>query len=162
MRNWGIATVIACFVFQQGCGSGLKEFPTAKASGKVLCEGVPVPHARVLFEPIANDKQANSGKAAMGEVSEDGTFVLSTYGNGDGAVVGRHRVKVLGANPRHYPDFSCECATNDIDVVMEVEVAEGEENSFEIVLTKVSGRKQKQQEAMSAEDLDDILSKDED
>lgn len=138
-----------------GCGGGLKEYPTAKAKGTVLCEGQPVQFARVLFEPIATDNSANSGKAAMGEVTADGTFALSTYGNEDGAVVGRHRVKVLGANMRHHPDFKCDCATNDIDVITEVEVTRDGENSFDITLTKMTAKQKVQAERMADDDDDD-------
>lgn len=35
------------------------------------------------------------GKSAMGKVQPDGTFTLSTYAEGDGAITGRHRVRVM-------------------------------------------------------------------
>jgi altronate dehydratase len=33
-----------------------------------------------------------SGKAATAVVNQDGTFILSTYGRFDGAIIGKHRV----------------------------------------------------------------------
>ncbi|MCA9072207.1 MAG: hypothetical protein KDA84_24945 [Planctomycetaceae bacterium] len=117
-----------------GCGDGLERFPTAKVSGRVVCKGEPVPYVRVIFEPIADGKSANSGKAGRAEVQADGTFLLSTYGNEDGAVIGMHRVKVLAADDLKYPDFKCDCIVNDVNVIMEVEVKDIPENSIMIEL----------------------------
>lgn len=71
-----------------GCGdSGLKEFPVAEASGVVLCEGNPVPFAKVFFNPKkkSGSKSAIVGKPGFAFADKDGRFVLSTYGDGDGA-----------------------------------------------------------------------------
>jgi hypothetical protein len=115
-----------------GCGSG--SFPTSKVTGKVLCKGVPVANVRVFFEPLQTGKSAIVGKSGYGVADKEGAFVLSTYGDGDGAVVGRHRVRVDRPHPEDFPGFQCDCATNSEVDVMEVDVAAGRVNSFEVVL----------------------------
>jgi hypothetical protein len=75
-----------------GCGSG-SEFQTAKASGKVVFNGEPINLGLVVFQPIPEGKEL-PGKAAYGKLDVDGSFILSTYGSDDGAIVGRHKVVV--------------------------------------------------------------------
>ncbi|MHC2068231.1 hypothetical protein ACYFX5_12205 [Bremerella sp. T1] len=69
-----------------GCsgGNGLE---TAPAEGVVTYNGKPLPYGRVSFRPEA-------GSPATGEIQDDGTFTLSTYGTGDGAIVGTHQVSI--------------------------------------------------------------------
>lgn len=68
-----------------GCGeSGL---PTAAVQGKVLYQGKPLEFGSVLFQP-------EEGPPATGEIQPDGTFRLSTYKSGDGAVLGQHHVAI--------------------------------------------------------------------
>lgn len=74
-----------------GCGSD--NFPTAPASGTVICQGKPVSGGMVYFSPIGTGgKSAVTGKPASGSVGDDGKFVLTTYQDGDGAVIGQHHV----------------------------------------------------------------------
>ncbi len=40
----------------------------------------------------------DSGKRATGKLQADGTFVLSTYKEGDGAVAGEHSVIITGVD----------------------------------------------------------------
>jgi len=69
-----------------GCGGG-GEFPVAPAEGKVLYRGTPLQFGSVMFQPEA-------GPPARGDIQPDGTFVLSTYGDGDGAIIGKHQVRI--------------------------------------------------------------------
>src|SRR5262245_58967756 len=104
------ATLIALFAafvgLLAGCGSS-GEFPTVPTTGRVLCEGKPVPHVMVFFEPLQNGKSALVGKQGIGHAEEDGTFVVSTYDEGDGAVTGRHRVRVGPPRGDLHPGFKC-------------------------------------------------------
>jgi hypothetical protein len=50
-------------------------------------DGKPVAKGRVLFQP-------EKGHPADGEI-ENGKFTLRTYKDGDGAVVGRHKVAII-------------------------------------------------------------------
>jgi hypothetical protein len=48
----------------------------------------PLKFGTVVFQPL------QGGQPAQGKVAADGSFVLSTFNESDGASVGRHRVKV--------------------------------------------------------------------
>jgi hypothetical protein len=81
---------VVLVAFCGGCGGG-GEFPTATVSGAVTYDGKPVKGGSITFSPVADGEQ-EAGKPASGMVKEDGTYELSTYGEGDGAVIGKHTV----------------------------------------------------------------------
>ena len=89
-----VASVALAVASVAGCDNGPERFPTAPASGVVRCGGRPLAAGRVVFSPIAKSGSANSGKQARAYVDENGAFTLSTYADGDGAVVGDHKVFV--------------------------------------------------------------------
>ena len=132
------AALVFALTCLAGCNSG-GEFPTAPATGRVMCEGKPVPHVMVFFEPLETGKSALVGKAGFAVAKEDGTFALSTYGNGDGAVIGHHRVRVGPPHREDFPNFKCDCYLNAEVDLMEVDVKKGK-NEFELVLKKKTGR----------------------
>jgi len=78
-----------------GCGGG--KYEVAPVSGICSCNGEPITAGLVVFEPIpaAGADLKESGRAAAGVLNEDGSFVLSTYGQDDGAIIGEHRVRVF-------------------------------------------------------------------
>lgn len=120
-----------------GCSdSGLKEFPVAEAEGVVLCQGKPVPFAKVFFNPKkkADSKSAIVGKPGFAFADKDGRFVLSTYGDGDGALIGMHEVT---ATPD--PGHPCNCWSDDITVLMEAEVKSGQKNEFTVNVPPLAG-----------------------
>lgn len=153
-RSLILASIIASVA---GCSSS-KEFPIAKASGKVLCEGQPVPLARVIFGPIAQKGKSEAGKSAFADVGEDGTFVLSTYGTADGAVVGTHNVTVTSPHPEDHPEFDCNCETDGRKVLQKVDVRANGENSFTINLPPKTA---KSRPNISMKDLEDIVNSEE-
>ena len=75
-----------------GCGSAgsstMAELVPVK--GKVTYKGEPVKQGTIIFEPDGY------GRTARGKIQPDGTFVLGTNKEGDGAVRGSHRVAVVG------------------------------------------------------------------
>jgi hypothetical protein len=77
-----------------GCGRGYPE--TAVVTGKVTYKGQPVPAGRVCFWP-------KEGRPAMGEIGSDGNYRLTSFSQGDGAIVGEHRVSIT-ATRAHFPD----------------------------------------------------------
>lgn len=80
-----------------GCGT---ESATVPVSGTVTYNDEPVTQGRVMFVPISQDNPSHPGKSAYAEVAADGTFTLTTYEEGDGAIAGTHRVTYeLGAAP---------------------------------------------------------------
>jgi hypothetical protein len=125
-----------------GCGP-TGDFPTAATTGKVICEGQPVPFVTVFFEPLQNGKQALVGRQGIANAEADGTFTVSTYGDNDGAVVGRHRVRVGPPRGGAPEGFQCNCVLNSEVDVTEVEIKPGQKNEFELVLKKKTGREPK-------------------
>jgi len=83
----------ALLPFLSGCGGGRAAVEPAK--GKVVCGGNPVTVGSVTFVPIG-EPDSETGRPAIGAVGPDGTFVLTTYEEGDGAIVGKHRVEYTG------------------------------------------------------------------
>ena len=77
--------VVAAFVILAGCGDQRPE--TFPVQGKVTYRGKPVTSGRVIFYP-------ENGRSAQSEILADGTFKLTTFERGDGAVVGKHQVTI--------------------------------------------------------------------
>lgn len=73
-----------------GCSG--ERFQPVPVSGTISCGGKTLVSGIVFFTPLEKDEKGISGKSAGGRVSPEGKFVLSTYGNNDGAMPGRHRV----------------------------------------------------------------------
>jgi hypothetical protein len=69
-----------------GCGGDPNILPTARVSGTLAYEGKPVANGAIHFHP-------QKGQTANGIV-KDGKFTLTTYSDGDGAIVGKHRIAV--------------------------------------------------------------------
>jgi hypothetical protein len=123
-------------MFTPGCGGG-GDFATASATGTVLCDGKPVEGAMVYFEPVKEGSGSPVvGKQGFAWSDANGKFVISTYepGGEDGAVIGKHRVRVGKGKS------NCNCAMNEEADLMQVEVKAGEDNVFELVLSKKTGR----------------------
>jgi hypothetical protein len=110
-----IALTILVLLPFPGCGNAPPQAPpTLPVKGKVTFKGKPVTKGAVTFEPDG------MGKEAHGDIQPDGTFELTTYKPGDGAVPGTHRVAVSYAGktiPLKY--------TNVASSKVEVEVTEG-------------------------------------
>ena len=95
-----------------------------------------MPHVMVFFEPLQAGEAALVGKQGLAVARDDGTFSVSTYGEEDGAVVGKHRVRVGPPRANDHPGFKCPCVVNSELDVLQVEVKKGEKNEFELVLKK--------------------------
>jgi len=84
--------VAICSLGLAGCGTG-GQFPVAKADGEFHVGGKPLTVGRVMLSPMAAGEDATkAGRPAFGDLNSEGAFVLSTYDDRDGAVVGKHRV----------------------------------------------------------------------
>ena len=69
-------------VLVAGCSEqGMK---TAPVQGTITYAGKPVPQGSIMFQP-------EHGPNAMANI-KNGAYVLKTYRDGDGAVVGKHKV----------------------------------------------------------------------
>jgi len=80
------AALLAVLPLTGGCRPGKPA--TAPVRGRILLDGRPLAEAAVLFEP------EGGGVPSRGSTAADGSFTLSTFARGDGALVGRHRVAV--------------------------------------------------------------------
>jgi hypothetical protein len=76
-----------------GCGPS-NGVPVARARGTITYKGKPVAKAAVAFLP-----EKPGVVPALATTDENGTFRLSTYGNGDGAPVGWCRVAISLTGP---------------------------------------------------------------
>jgi hypothetical protein len=80
-----------------GCGGGPVTEPV---EGRVTLDGQPLTAGTVTFTP-------QGGRSATGFIQSDGTFSLSTFADGDGALPGLHKVSIAGGGtgtPQR-PDF---------------------------------------------------------
>lgn len=71
-----------------GCGDGRPQ--RVPAGGQVLIDGKPLTFGFVRFDP-------ENGRPATGQIGSDGRFVLTTFDDQDGAVMGTHKVSVMAA-----------------------------------------------------------------
>jgi hypothetical protein len=78
---------------------------TATVHGKVTYRGKPLPLGMVMFTPD------NMGPTASGAINTDGTYTLSTYSTGDGAVIGTHKVAVIAKEEQ--TNFEANAAPTD-------------------------------------------------
>jgi hypothetical protein len=76
-----------------GCGPG-NGLTLGKVSGKVIYKGQPVKNGTVFFMP--DDSKGTVGPPAVGSITADGSYVMSTESSGDGAIVGSHKVGITG------------------------------------------------------------------
>lgn len=107
LRMWFALAFLA--VLMVGCGGNKgAEYKTAPAKGKVMYQGQPVTAGIISLQPkeVAGAAENKTGRPATGEIQSDGTFVLSTYQTGDGAVIGKHRVTFMpkAAGAESYED----------------------------------------------------------
>lgn len=114
-------------------GCSRSPYDMARVTGKVLLDGQPLSTGSVMFAPKSTGKSLKSGKAALGKLEADGSFVLSTYGNKDGAVVAEHAVTVLNTKPDSEAGRRMDAKRVLVPGLLQVS-AEGE-NDFTIELT---------------------------
>jgi len=76
-----------------GCGERITRPPLGKVSGKVTYNGKPVTKGSVIFTPVQG-KGGDTGQNAVGQLGSDGSYELTTFDTGDGAILGQHTVTV--------------------------------------------------------------------
>ncbi len=90
-RSGSLLTFVLGLVLLPGCGGA----NIASVRGVVTCKGSPVKEAHLTFAPIArSEDDKEPGKPATGFTNAEGVYVLSTYQELDGALIGNHRVTV--------------------------------------------------------------------
>ena len=106
--------VLAVALLCVGCSDRPNMVPV---SGQVLIDGKPLSRGFVRFS-------SGEGRPALGRLSEEGRFRLTTYESGDGAIVGSHRIAVLAQEivdtgikwhaPPKYADYATSGLTQEI------------------------------------------------
>lgn len=90
-RKNAASVVVAAILIAVGSflvtGCGKSQMPVTKVKGTVEVDGKTLTSGNVLFRP-------EKGPIASGTIQPDGTFVLTTYPDRDGAVRGTHKVAV--------------------------------------------------------------------
>jgi hypothetical protein len=79
--------------FLVGCGGDPGKPRLGRVSGTVTYNGKPVTKGVVSFIPAGGPGIA-TGQSATGEIGANGSYQLTTFESGDGAVLGEHRVIV--------------------------------------------------------------------
>ncbi len=134
-KNQIVLLAISCsalFLFE-GCGEDFQK-TVVPVSGFVRVDGDIVTEGYIVLTPVptGDANPLNSGKSASGTLSSSGTFELTTYEKGDGALVGKHIAHFFRPDPeddeqiveeKYYPGGQ----------EVELEVIEGS-NKFDIHL----------------------------
>lgn len=117
-----------------GC-SPSHQLETAEVHGTVTLDGRPVTAGGVMFLP-------DRGRGATAKISSDGTYRLTTYVDGDGAIVGKHQVSILppyAAGETDLPSAPAQSIParyhNGGSSRIEVEVQAGQVNVVDLKLT---------------------------
>jgi len=133
-----------CAAYTSGCGPTRE--PTYPVKGKVVFKGTDEPAAKgakIWFESTKPPDFLRS----MSDIGDDGTFVLSTDREGNGAMEGEHRVRIDPTNgsgmnieaelaktiDRKYFEFRTSGVT--------VEIKPNEAHDFKIELDRPAGAK---------------------
>ena len=110
-----ICTVSVLFA---GCGSG-NPFESVPVSGKVTYEdGSPAPVGKIFFKCLEEPKDGMYPRVASVPVQSDGTFEnVTTYKFGDGLVIGKHKVSLVGDSKKIPKEYT---TTTKTPLVIEV------------------------------------------
>ena len=140
--------VVASVTFLVGCGP-TGEFSVASTRGTVkTVDGAIIEIGKIKLTPIPKDATSQAGKPAFGRI-KDGQFVLSTYGNGDGAVIGKHQVLLLeGRQPDEEDDKPSKSGKHNCEIAPEsatVEIVAGE-NVLELIAVPKKQKKRRRNE----------------
>jgi hypothetical protein len=85
--------LILAVLVASGCGGDPTKPRLGRVSGTVTYNGAVVPKGVVTFVPSGGEG-SRTGQPATGEIGSDGSYQLTTFERGDGAVVGEHVVLV--------------------------------------------------------------------
>ncbi|QDT67526.1 hypothetical protein MalM25_04250 [Planctomycetes bacterium MalM25] len=114
-----------------GCGG--PDYVVAPVTGAVLLDGQPLTGGRISFAPQSSGESVKSGKPGFGDIQPDGSFVVSTYGEQDGAVVGKHRITLINSDPDS--PAGKRIGVKRVRIQGFFEVAADQENTIDVELT---------------------------
>jgi hypothetical protein len=98
--RWYAPGMLTAALALSGCGSD-NGLTLGRVQGKVTYKGEPLKYGTVSFVP--DTTKGTTGPIAMGNIKDDGSYILSTSDAGDGAVVGHHKISVVGLDPTPVP-----------------------------------------------------------
>jgi hypothetical protein len=111
-RGFSAAGLISLLVIAGCVGTSNEPMFSGKTipvKGTVTYKGKPLKRGVVRFEPDA-------GREAEGTIGPDGTFTLTTFQPGDGAIPGAHRVAVFTPKKKEIPPRYSNFALSGIEV----------------------------------------------
>lgn len=114
-------------------GCNRSNFNLAPVHGRVTIDNKPLFQGNVMFAPIARAGQENPGKPAFGKIQSNGDYHLTTFAQGDGAIVGQHWVTIINVGedlPEGVPEFARVTAPEKVTVTA------GNDNQIDIRLTR--------------------------
>jgi len=85
-----------------GCSAKAGMPKLGKVSGKVLYNGKPLDSGHIVFTPVVG-KGGETGQSATGEVGPDGSYEMTTFDTGDGAILGQHIISVESRTKAEMP-----------------------------------------------------------
>jgi hypothetical protein len=87
-----MASLVFGLVAVNGCG-GSTHPPTVPVRGTVNYNGEPLTNGTVFFSPV----EPNEDRPAQASIGDDGTFVVSTFKQGDGVVAGTYAISITSS-----------------------------------------------------------------
>lgn len=115
--------VASCCIAAGGCSSGYV-METAPVRGTVSCNGETLTEGYLIFTPIvdASADSKQSGKSGYATIQSDGTYEVQTYEEGDGALIGKHEVRIYKPDPEddeQYVKNNFACGNQVLEVTVE-------------------------------------------
>ena len=143
----GIGCGWLLFLFLGGCSSSGPVETFAVTGTVTRHDGQPLPGGQILFRPLGA-----SPHSARGDVEPDGTFTLTTFSPGDGAIAGNHKVIITPDVPQELqedvralmqqqPQVDAKYQTLRNSPLEYTVAGDGSENHFDIVLDPPSQRR---------------------
>lgn len=140
-------------------GCGPERLTTSSTSGKATFDGKPVTKGTIVLTPVEDNGEPRKGKSAVGTLDSSGYFVLTTYEENDGAILGKHRVSYSPpedgeseeGEPASFPEGAEEpvsrASSQKTGIEFQLGVSESnavveikdQENSLSITLEKLDG-----------------------
>ncbi|MEQ8637164.1 hypothetical protein [Gimesia maris] len=125
LKNQMFLWMISCYTlfFSGGCGEDYQK-TVVPVSGFIRVDDDLVTEGYIVLTPVpASDADPlSSGKSASGTITSDGTFELTTYEKGDGALIGKHIAHFFRPDPE-----------DDEQVVTEKYYPGGQEVELEVI-----------------------------
>ena len=95
-----LSVTLAALILLSATGCPKRTFPHAPVSGTVKINGKPVEGAKVRFQPVSKGNSGEAGGGSYATTDKDGKYTLKLIlQDGEGAVVGEHRVHISTGAP---------------------------------------------------------------